>query len=163
RIRARWDCVLVDEFQDLNPIQYAVIRDLGREHGHVFAVGDEEQSIYSWAGADPKVFLDFLNDFSLTTQVSLRENRRCPRELVVLAEARFLSAGIPCRLAQGRALADDPIISYVVAALGVIACPDDIHQEEYLATVLPAPLVDSARARAEAHGRSLLEQLDHLR
>ena len=236
RIRARWDCVLVDEFQDLNPVQYAVIRDLGRDHGHVFAVGDEEQSIYSWAGADPKVFLDFLNDFTLTTQVSLRENRRCPREIVALArklveinepifpeskqpqvgrqapdcvstltfptedheiawivrnlrndkidhglewgdfallyrthqigdlaEAGFLAAGIPCRLAHGRALAEDPVISYVIAALGVIACADDIHQEEYLATVLPKGLVDSARARAAERGRSLLEHLDHLR
>ena len=46
RIRARWDCVLVDEFQDLNPVQYAVIRDIGRDHRHIFAVGDDEQSIY---------------------------------------------------------------------------------------------------------------------
>ena len=59
RVRARWDCVLVDEFQDLNPVQYRVIRDAGRDHGHVFAVGDDEQSIYSWAGADPRVFLTF--------------------------------------------------------------------------------------------------------
>jgi DNA helicase-2/ATP-dependent DNA helicase PcrA len=45
RVRARWDCVLVDEFQDLNPLQYQVIRELGHEHRHIFAVGDDEQSI----------------------------------------------------------------------------------------------------------------------
>src|SRR5207247_6802733 len=57
RIAARWGCVLVDEFQDLNPVQYSLIRDIGRAHRHVFAVGDDEQSFYSWAGAAPRVFL----------------------------------------------------------------------------------------------------------
>jgi DNA helicase II / ATP-dependent DNA helicase PcrA len=55
RIRSRWDVILVDEFQDLNPVQYRVIRALAKEHRHVFGVGDDEQSIYSWAGADPTV------------------------------------------------------------------------------------------------------------
>ena len=187
RIQARWDCILVDEFQDLNPVQYGVIRDIGRDHGHVFAVGDDEQSIYSWAGADPRVFLNFMNDFSLLAHVQLRENRRCPRSIVSLArklveinapllgrkqldvnresqhevavrgfadedaeiawviedirrdreahgltwgdyallyrkhqigdlaEAGFLAAGLPCRLAYGRALGEDPVCAYVVA------------------------------------------------
>ena len=231
RIRARWDCVLVDEFQDLNPVQYAVIRDIGREHRHIFAVGDEEQSIYSWAGADPRVFQTFLNDFELRWHVQLRENRRCPREIVALArrliaintplferkeldverespfcvtarsfpdeeaeiawlmgdlrrdreehglswgdfallyrkhqigdvaEAAFLAAGMPCRLAQGRALGEDPVCQYVIAALGVMAYRDDVRDEEFLAVVLPEPLVDDARARASSASRSLLDQL----
>ena len=46
-IRARWNVLLVDEFQDLNPEQYRVIHALAREHRHVFAVGDDEQSIYA--------------------------------------------------------------------------------------------------------------------
>jgi DNA helicase-2/ATP-dependent DNA helicase PcrA len=54
-IQSRWDVVLVDEFQDLNPVQYRVIHALARHHRHVFAVGDHEQSIYSWAGANPAV------------------------------------------------------------------------------------------------------------
>ena len=59
--------MLVDEFQDLNPLQYSVIRELGRDHRHIFAVGDDEQSIYSWAGADPHVFLTYTNDFERRT------------------------------------------------------------------------------------------------
>ncbi|HXL87200.1 MAG TPA: UvrD-helicase domain-containing protein, partial [Gemmatimonadaceae bacterium] len=55
-IRGRWDAILVDEFQDLNPVQYGIIRELAHEHRHVFAVGDDEQSVYSWTGADPRVF-----------------------------------------------------------------------------------------------------------
>jgi superfamily I DNA/RNA helicase/DNA polymerase III epsilon subunit-like protein len=233
RVRARWDCVLVDEFQDLNPFQYQVVRALGRDHGHVFAVGDEEQSIYAWAGADPRVFLDFMNDFELSSKVSLRENRRCPREILALArrlveinapmfaekkvleadhespfcvsaftfptedaelawviddvrrdraehgiawgdvallyrrhqignvaEAGLLAAGLPCRLAHGRALGEDPVVAYVIAALRVIACPDDVHEEAFFETVLPPALIDVARAEADGAGRTLREQLE---
>src|SRR5688572_27330897 len=46
-VRARWDHILVDEFQDLNARQYEVVRALGRTHRNVFAVGDDEQSIFS--------------------------------------------------------------------------------------------------------------------
>ena len=94
RVRARWDCVLVDEFQDLNPSQYHVVRALGREHGHIFAVGDEEQSIFSWTGADPRVFRQFANDFTLADNVRLGENRRCSREIFTLAR-RFIELNEP--------------------------------------------------------------------
>lgn len=235
-VRRRWDCVLVDEFQDLNPVQYSIIHELAREHRNVFAVGDDEQSIYSWAGADPQVFVSFSNDFEVTRTNELKENRRCPREVVALsrrllvmnppifadrrhaesdrdslfnvtalsfateeaeiawicddirrdhddhgidwgeyallyrrheigdgAEAYFLTAGIPCRLAHGRALAEDPVIRYVIAALRVIARPDDaIHREGFLEVVLPAPLFDGARAKAEESGASLLKYLERM-
>ncbi|HXV16633.1 MAG TPA: UvrD-helicase domain-containing protein, partial [Gemmatimonadaceae bacterium] len=62
---ARWKAILVDEFQDLTPVQYMVVRGLARDHKNIFVVGDDEQSIYSWAGANPKVFTDFVNDFGL--------------------------------------------------------------------------------------------------
>jgi len=84
-VRSRWDVILVDEFQDLNPVEYRVIRSLASDHQHVFAVGDDEQSIYSWAGADPIVFKCFVNDFGPTTKIHLEENRRCTREVFELA------------------------------------------------------------------------------
>jgi len=93
-IRARWDCVLVDEFQDLNPVQYSIIRSLALGHRNIFAVGDDEQSIYSWAGADPQVFVDFVNDFKVSTKAQLGENRRCPSEVVALAR-RLLTVNTP--------------------------------------------------------------------
>jgi superfamily I DNA/RNA helicase len=239
-VRARWDVVLVDEFQDLNPIQYAVIRELAREHRHVFVVGDDEQSVYSWTGADPKVFNDFRRDFGIALEdvIHLRDNRRSPpavldpaRRLIAMNESifenreaqrtihdspfpvtaldfadddrettwimedlrrdqaahegtlgwgdvallyrthkigsaletAFLNAGIPCRLAQGRALADDKIVAYVLAALRVIANPrDEIQQELFYQTVLPDPLFDSARAWADETGRGLVQQLEHM-
>ncbi|HEY6114803.1 MAG TPA: UvrD-helicase domain-containing protein [Candidatus Dormibacteraeota bacterium] len=87
-VRSRFDHVLVDEFQDLNRKQYAIIKSLAWRHKSIFAVGDDEQSIYSWAGADPRVFTLYATEFGITNPVYLRDKRRCPRQ--VFAYARRL-------------------------------------------------------------------------
>ena len=91
RVAGQWDALLVDEFQDLSATQYAIIRQLGRGHRHVFAVGDDEQSIYAWAGADPKVLVDFQRDFDIVEPIVLEENRRSARHIFALAR-RILRA-----------------------------------------------------------------------
>lgn len=68
---ARWDYILVDEFQDLDPAQYGLIAALAAEHRNVFAVGDDEQSIFSWRGADPRVLRRFAEDFAIAEPVIL--------------------------------------------------------------------------------------------
>src|SRR5205085_12456761 len=68
-----------------------------------------------------------------------------------LAEAGFLTSGLPCRLAQGRAVGEDPVCEYVIAALGAIAFRDDLHDDSFLDVVLPRPLIDDARAKAGAN------------
>ena len=80
-IRARWDAVLVDEFQDLSLAQYEVITGLAAGHRHCFAVGDDEQSIYSWAGADPRILQRFRDDFEVAEPIVLDRNRRCSRQI----------------------------------------------------------------------------------
>jgi superfamily I DNA/RNA helicase/DNA polymerase III epsilon subunit-like protein len=80
-IRARWDAVLVDEFQDLSLAQYEVILGLTKGHRHCFAVGDDEQSIYSWAGADPRILERFGADFEIAEPIVLDRNRRCSRQI----------------------------------------------------------------------------------
>jgi len=235
-VRKKWDAVLVDECQDLNPVQYRIIRELARDHRHVFAVGDHEQSIYSWAGADPAVLKSFANDFRIAAPIYLQKNYRCPRNVFELArrlvalntplfddgiepvsdrdsafpvavyefdsdeaelawttedirrdhaehgydwgdvallyrkheigeglEGAFLNAGIPCRLAQGHALAEDPVVGYLLAALRVIACPnDDVYRDEFFASVLPKPLFDEVRAQAESTRHDLRRYLNHI-
>ncbi len=240
-LRARWDVVLVDEFQDLNPVQYTIINELARDHRHVFAVGDDEQSVYSWTGADPMLFARFTNDFEIVGADRLHnipENKRCPREVLTRArrlislneqffkdrtpqetsvestfpvaafvfaddvaesawiiddlrrdhaehgpslrwgsvgllyrthkigstlETAFLNSGIPCCLAHGRALADDPVVAYVLAALRVIANPgDEIQQESFYQLVLPDALVNDARARAEETRIGIVDQLEQM-
>ncbi|HKU61437.1 MAG TPA: UvrD-helicase domain-containing protein [Gemmatimonadales bacterium] len=78
RLRAyqeRFSFILVDEFQDTNRAQYQLIRLLGA-HGNVCAVGDDDQSIYGWRGADVRNMQDFLKDFPGARLVRLEENYR---------------------------------------------------------------------------------------
>jgi DNA polymerase III epsilon subunit family exonuclease len=241
-VRAKWDAVLIDEFQDLNPIQYAVIKALAidkRPDPNIFAVGDYDQSIFAFAGAEPKVFSDYQNDFRIIRPISLLENRRCPRtvfrlarafvdtnpmlpgfserpEIVAdkespfdveavafdtnddeigwiirdihqqlddepslgwgdfallyrthsigdLAEPALLAAGIPCRLAHGRAIADDKIVKYVAAALRIIHEPkDEIHKEQFLGLVLPKTFRDVVKAEAESSCEAPIDRLRRL-
>jgi DNA helicase-2/ATP-dependent DNA helicase PcrA len=81
-VSSRWDYILVDEFQDLNAAQYAIVRRLARSHGNFFAVGDDEQSIFSWTGADPGILPQFQRDHGVSP-IILDENRRGERQLVV--------------------------------------------------------------------------------
>jgi superfamily I DNA/RNA helicase len=222
QVAARWDYLLVDEFQDLNPRQYAVVRRVAERHRNLFVVGDDEQSVFAFAGADPRVLKQFVNDFRVGDIVVLDENRRTARQIFASArrllqqntslfdekvlraeresehavqalafadehaearwlladlaadqsssglpwgeygvlyrrheigdalEAELLCAGIPCRLARGRALQDDPVVGYLVAALKVIADPGDpLRQEAFARVVLPSTVWAGIVSEAE--------------
>jgi DNA polymerase III epsilon subunit family exonuclease len=78
----RWDHILVDEFQDLDATQYAVIKLLSLRHRSIFAVGDDEQSIFGWRGADPRVIAHFMHDFVIREPILLNVNCRCSKAIV---------------------------------------------------------------------------------
>src|SRR6266545_3587068 len=209
-IAARWDYLLVDEFQDVNPVQYDLLKRLAAPHGNFFAVGDDEQSIFTWTGADPYVLVRFGRDYGIDRPIVLDKNRRCSRQIFetarrVLAhnpqlfekqlsaeqespyevaafafrdeeeeaswllddlrgdraasglgwgnyailyrrhrvgeylEGRLLREGIPCRLARGRALVEDDVIKYVIAALRIVRDPGDpVALEAFARCVLSA-------------------------
>ena len=80
-VRSRWDYVLVDEFQDLSLAQYEVVGYLTAGHGCCFAVGDDEQSIFSWTGADPAILERFRTDYRIDAPIVLDLNRRCSRQI----------------------------------------------------------------------------------
>ena len=85
-IRARWDHVLVDECQDLNPTQYEIISRLAAGLRSLFFVGDDEQSIFSWCGADPRILRTYLSDFAIAAPIML--DRNCRSTKVIFETAR---------------------------------------------------------------------------
>src|SRR6266704_3514224 len=80
-VAARWDYLLVDEFQDVNPVQYDLLKRLAAPHGNFFAVGDDEQSIFTWTGADPYVLVRFSRDYDIDRPIVLDKNCRCSRQI----------------------------------------------------------------------------------
>ena len=74
--------ILVDEFQDINLLQYQVVRMLALPENNLFIVGDDDQSIYRFRGAKPEIMLGFENDFPGTKRVLLGTNYRSTKEIV---------------------------------------------------------------------------------
>lgn len=85
--RARFLEILVDEFQDTNAIQYAFVRVLAGETGHVFVVGDDDQAIYGWRGAKVENVQRFLKDFPGAQTVRLEQNYRSSANILGAANA----------------------------------------------------------------------------
>jgi DNA helicase-2/ATP-dependent DNA helicase PcrA len=82
--------ILVDEFQDTNYTQYELIKLLTGDHKRLCVVGDEDQSIYSWRGAEIQNLLGFTNDYTGTKIVKLEKNYRST-EMIVEAASRVIS------------------------------------------------------------------------
>lgn len=78
----KYKYILVDEFQDINRIQYEIVRMLALPENNLFIVGDDDQSIYRFRGAKPEIMLGFMQDYPDAKQVLLAENYRSAKEIV---------------------------------------------------------------------------------
>ncbi len=87
RWAGRFDCILADEYQDVNGGQYAWLMLLGREHRRVFVVGDDDQSVYSFRGSDLRHIRNFVLDFPEANQIRLEENFRSTGHILAAANA----------------------------------------------------------------------------
>lgn len=84
-IAGRFSHIMVDEYQDTNPIQAAIVRLLAHGHDNVMAVGDDSQSIYSFRGADFRNIMQFPDIFPDTRIITLEENYRSTQPILNLA------------------------------------------------------------------------------
>jgi DNA helicase II / ATP-dependent DNA helicase PcrA len=83
-VQQAYRCVLVDEFQDINLVQSELLDLIARPHGNYMAIGDDDQTIYEWRGAEPRFILAFAKRYKAQVYV-IDDNFRCPAAPLTLA------------------------------------------------------------------------------
>lgn len=83
--RATWKYITIDEYQDTNEVQYRIASALAAEHKNICVVGDSDQSIYSWRGANIKNILEFEKDYPDAATILLEENYRSTKTVIAVA------------------------------------------------------------------------------
>ena len=158
RYAERFRFVMVDEYQDTNRPQYLLIQQLASRHRNLCVVGDPDQSIYKWRGADLRNILDFEQDFSEATIVRLERNYRSTQVILDAASAV---------IAQNRHRKPKRLYTEQEggALIRVYRAADDLDEAEFIASTARETLGDDADAtlavlyRTNAQSRTVEDAL----
>lgn len=91
-IRGKYQFIMIDEYQDTDRIQAAMMKHLAGKSGNIMAVGDDAQSIYAFRGADVKNIMSFQNDYENCRFIKIERNYRSTRQILGLANAVMINA-----------------------------------------------------------------------
>ncbi|HEX8273131.1 MAG TPA: UvrD-helicase domain-containing protein [Longimicrobiaceae bacterium] len=134
--RDRFRFVLVDEYQDTNRAQYVFLRLLAEEHGNLFVVGDDDQSIYGWRGADIRNILDFEKDFPDARLIRLEQNYRSSQTILDAAN-RVIAENVN---RKGKTLRTDNAAGERIT---LVECADETDEAEWIVAEMVARMSDN--------------------
>ncbi|HET8586958.1 MAG TPA: ATP-dependent helicase, partial [Candidatus Limnocylindria bacterium] len=143
-LRSRWRWVFVDEYQDVDADQYELLRLLVPPDGNLCAIGDPDQAIYSFRGADVRFFLQFARDFTDARVVRLTRNYRSSAPIIAAA----VQAIAPTSLVPGRRL-DPAKVDPEAPLLGRYAAGSTAEEAEFVARTVDE-LVGGVSHRSKA-------------
>ncbi|MEN3304601.1 MAG: hypothetical protein V7603_803 [Micromonosporaceae bacterium] len=147
RYRARWSWVFVDEYQDVDALQYELLRLLVPADGNLCAIGDPDQAIYSFRGADVSFFLRFGEDFTDARIVRLTRNYRSSAPIVAAAT----QAIAPSTLVRGRRL-DPARLDPQAPPVGLYAAASPADEADFVVRTVDE-LVGGLSHRSHDSGR----------
>jgi ATP-dependent DNA helicase UvrD/PcrA len=153
-LRARWPRVSVDEYQDIDPVQYELLRLISGDGAGLTAIGDPDQAIYGFRGADVSIFGRFAADFPGATTVELTRNYRSAPAIVTAAgQAIAPSTLVPGRTAVAARTGPTGVVTLDEAA-------DEHAEAGWIAATIDQLLggtsfnsLDSGRADGHEHGK----------
>ncbi len=150
--RERFRFLLVDEYQDTNRAQYEFVKLLAGGDGNVLVVGDDDQSIYGWRGADIRNILDFERDFPSAAVVRLEENYRSTPQVLDLANAVIsANTGRHGKTLRATLPPGDPVTQ--------VSTLDERDEAEFVAEEIGTLSTGARGARVSRHRRALSHQL----
>ena len=155
-LRARWPFVSVDEYQDIDPVQYELLRAIAGDGAGLTAIGDPDQSVYGFRGADVGIFGRFAADFPGATTVELTTNYRSSPAIVTAA----LQAIAPSTLVPSRAVAAAHADIPEPGDVSLHEAADEHAEAAWIAAAVDQLLggasfhsLDSGRADGHGHGK----------
>ncbi len=130
--------VLVDEYQDINLSQYRFVELLAEKHRNITVVGDDDQSIYSWRGADVGIILNFERDFPDATTVKLEQNYRSTQ---VILDAAHEVVSCNENRAEKKLWTENPVGKLIM----LWEASDELHEAELVARLIEEAVAGGRR------------------